>query len=506
MQRIIRFFQTLRGKLIVTYTLVTVLALLALEVTVLVFGMVFSNGIKSDRLAYLSDVVSMLPVQARPYLQPGAVDQPGLQRWLQGTYDSGYASPPAQGLMDSPAAAIGKSDPMVVLAPDGTVLAAAPASEKSLVGRRYTPPSSVARSQDILNNALNLQYNPSQVTALKPDGSYLVAVPVAKSIGDKTLVGVIIVTVNAPPSLAAGTWALIAGIVILTGMVLLIGVAPFAALFGFVMSNGLTRRLRALALAADAWSEGNFNLQPPQDRSQDEISYLGKRMRRMAEHIQTLMLTEHELALMEERNRLARELHDTVKQETFATLMQVRAAKNLLERDPAAARECLDEAEELIRSSQQELGLMIAELRPAALDGRGLADALRSFLESWSQHSHIPHEIQVLGEQRLPLEVEQALYRVAQEALSNAARHSRASAVSVRLEFTPDQVSLCIGDNGVGFNPAAAAGHGFGLQSMRDRMAAVGGRLRVQAASDNGTAITATAPLDRFVEKGVNHG
>ena len=141
-----------------------------------------------------------------------------------------------------------------------------------------------------------------------------------------------------------------------------------------------------------------------------------------------------ELALLEERNRLARELHDTVKQQTFATLMQVRAARNLLDQDPAAAREHLEEAEELIKTSQQELGLMIAELRPAALEGQGLAGALQRLPGHLvAAYPHPGRVSRSQNERRLPLEVEQALFRVAQEALSNVARHSRASAATVRL-------------------------------------------------------------------------
>jgi two-component system, NarL family, sensor histidine kinase LiaS len=491
--RILAFFQSLRGKLILTYTTVTVLALLALELTLLLVALAFSRGLNSDTLAYLSDVVSVLPPQARLYLQPGAVDRNGLQTWLQATYDAGYASLPPQGLLDSPAAPLVKSEPMYVIAPDATILAAAPASAKSLLGSKYSPPSVVVRSQEIIANALRMDLRSSHIAAIRPDGSYLMAVPVQQSQGAGPLAAVIIVTVKPPPASMGAWWPLVLGILLATGLLLLLAVAPFGALFGFIMSRGLTRRLKVLTLAADAWSEGDFSTLP-QDRSKDEISYLGLRMRRMAEHIQALQQSQQELALMEQRNRLARELHDTVKQGTFATLMQVRAAKNLLDRDPATARARLDEAERLIKASQQELGLIISELRPAALEGQGLAGALRHYLAAWSQHSAIPADFQVQNEQRLPLDVEQTLFRVAQEALSNVARHSRASAAFVCLSFERDQVTLSVADNGIGFD-LQAAGDGFGLQSMRDRMAALQGSLVVQAAPDGGATITARTPI-----------
>ncbi len=325
--RIIAFFRTLRGKLILTYTSVTVLALLALEVTVLLFVVVFSHGMNTDTYEYLADVVSVLPPQARVYLQPGANDLDGLQSWLQATYEAGYASLPAEGPLDSPAAPILKSEPMYVIAPDGTVLAAAPADARGLVGRVYSPPSNVAQAQSILTSALQLDLKARDVSAIRPDGNYLLAVPVRQSQGEGPLAAVIIVTVKGLPAGLGSWWALVLGIVFATALILLLAVAPFGALFGFIMSRGLTRRLKDLTLAADAWSEGDFSVQP-QDRSKDEISYLSGRMRRMAEHVQALLQTRQELTLLEERNRLARELHDTVKQETFATLMQVRAAKN----------------------------------------------------------------------------------------------------------------------------------------------------------------------------------
>ena len=204
--RFIAFFQTLRGKLILTYTTVTVLALLALEIMILLIVFLISNGMNADTGAYLSDVISILPPQARLYLQPGSADLPGLQAWLQSTSDPGYASLPPQGLLDSPAAPIIKSDPMFVISPDETVLAAAPASAKSLVGRKYSPPSNVTRSKDILDKALQMDLQPANVSAIRPDGNYLLAVPVRQSQGEGPLAAVIIVSVKAPPA-GMSEWA-----------------------------------------------------------------------------------------------------------------------------------------------------------------------------------------------------------------------------------------------------------------------------------------------------------
>ncbi len=496
-----RFFTGLRGKLILTYTLVTVLALLALEVLAILVVFVPAYLITIDRQQYFSDVVDVLYPQARAYLQPGKEDLPGLQAWLDATYQAGYASLPAQNANDSPAAAIVKSDPMVVISPKGIVLAQAPAGQASLVGRQYTPPNT-SRSQEVLQAALDKNYTTANLYTQTSNGNYLIAVPVAATDKQSQLVGVIIMTVKPPPSLLSTRWPFLAGslpllvaIVLGTGILLLMAVAPFGALFGLVVSGGLTRRLKALTRAADAWSEGNFTVQP-QDRSQDEIGILGRQMRRMAERVQLLLQSQHELALMEERNRLARELHDTVKQETFATLMQVRAARNLLESDPTTARQHLEEAEGLIKSSQQELGLIISELRPAALEGCGLADALRAYADTWSKHTRIPIEFQVQNECRLSLDAEQALYRIAQEALSNVARHSRASAAQLRLEFCPGETQLTISDNGTGFDTNSPKA-GLGLKSMHERLSTLGGDLQVFSSKEKGTTVKAVLPAEK---------
>lgn len=491
----IHFFQGLRGKLILTYTLVTVLALLALEVLLMLSIVALSSLMRIDQRDYMNDVVTTLYPAASEYLQPGKENQAGLQAWLDEVYQSGKASLDPQDGFDSPVAKIVKVRSMYVLSPDSTVLAQSPLGANNLVGRTYTPPDT-DESQEVLTRALAGSRDALRLYTVDRYGKYLMMVPVWQESYESDVVGVIVLTIEPPPPylLSIGPTLLLG--VLVTGVILLMGVAPFGAVFGMVMSRGLTRRLRALSEAVDDWSEGDFRPLPT-DRSKDEISTLGKRMWNMAERIQGLLQTQQQLAALEERNRLARELHDTVKQQNFATLMQVRAARNLIASSPEEAGQRLAEAETMIKTSQQELNLIIAELRPAALENLGLSGALEKYLNTWSQHALIPASFQVQGDQRLPLEREQTLYRVAQEALSNVARHSRASEVKTKLAFEPNGVSLIICDNGVGFTPQERAAAGFGLQSMSDRLAHMGGRLVIDSTPGCGTTLTAFLPNEQ---------
>ena len=150
--------------------------------------------------------------------------------------------------------------------------------------------------------------------------------------------------------------------------------------FWFLYCPGLTRRLRALDEVTDEWSRGNFEVLT-RDASGDELGQLARQLNHMALQLQNLLQTRQELATLEERNRLARDLHDSVKQQFFATAMQIGAAQALLPQQPATAQTHLMEAERLAHQAQQELTTLIRELRPAALEGKGLAAALRDYLD-----------------------------------------------------------------------------------------------------------------------------
>src|SRR6266581_6815605 len=220
---------------------------------------------------------------------------------------------------------------------------------------------------------------------------------------------------------------------IVVTVVIVTTIAAIAGMvFGYLTARGLTRRLQGLSAAADRWGRGDFSALA-HDASEDELGHLGRQLNRMAEQLQNLLQARQKLATLEERNRLARDLHDSVKQQVFAVAMQIGATKVLLKRDVDAAEVRLNEAEKLLRQVQQELTTLIRELRPVALEGKGLVAALRELATQWAQQTDIVANLRVEDAQTLPLAVEEALFRVAQEALANVARHSKANLVQMTL-------------------------------------------------------------------------
>lgn len=281
--------------------------------------------------------------------------------------------------------------------------------------------------------------------------------------------------------------------VLVSAAVLTLVFGLLGTLFGYAWTRWLTGRLRSLADTVDAWGRGDLEA-TVRDAADDEIGQLARRLNLMAEQLRTLLETRQELAILKERQRLARDLHDAVKQQVFATAMQLAAAQAVVDNDPGAARDLIAAAEQLVHQTQQELTTLIRELRPSALTDKGLAAALADTVDDWSKRTKIGAEVRVQGERETPLAVEQALFRVAQEALANVARHSGATTVDVRLAWDPGGLTLAVADNGRGFDVKRVDGKGLGLSGMRERLEAIGGTLGVGSTS-RGTRLEARITL-----------
>src|SRR5215213_214737 len=200
-----------------------------------------------------------------------------------------------------------------------------------------------------------------------------------------------------------------------------------------------------------------------------------------------------QLAVLDERRRLARELHDSVSQSLFSMSLLAQVLPDLWEIDRAEARAGLQQIRDLTRGALAEMRALVFELRPAALGDQGLAHALREQAASLGGRIGIPVDVDVARDPALPGPVEQAFFRIAQEALANAARHAQAQRVLVTLNGTAP-VRLAIADDGQGFLIEKIGEGRFGLISMRERAAAVGARLRVQSELGQGTEIVVEWP------------
>ncbi|CAM5434714.1 hypothetical protein STANM309S_06363 [Streptomyces tanashiensis] len=196
-----------------------------------------------------------------------------------------------------------------------------------------------------------------------------------------------------------------------------------------------------------------------------------------------------ELTIAEERSRLAHELHDAVSQKLFSLRLTAQAAAAFVDRDPARAKGELQQVAALAAEAADELRAAVVELRPAALDEDGLVHTLRTQIQVLDRAHSARVTFESPGTRALPAAQEEAVLRVAQEALHNALRHADAELVEVSLTRSGQGARLTVTDDGKGFDPRTvrSAGRHLGLVSMRDRAGGVGGRLTVTSAPGEGT-------------------
>jgi NarL family two-component system sensor histidine kinase LiaS len=201
-----------------------------------------------------------------------------------------------------------------------------------------------------------------------------------------------------------------------------------------------------------------------------------------------------DLAVMEERNRLARDLHDSAKQKAFAALAQLGTARGILNGNGSLVSIHLNEAENLVADVIQELTFLVQEIYPIGLQEKGLPTALREYIFEWENRNDTRIQFATRNERRLPLDIEQAIYRITQEALANVARHSQARRVDLSLVYNGDSLQLSLSDDGHGFDMHTKP-HGMGLRSIRERTSSVRGTVQIQSAPGQGTRIIVQVPI-----------
>jgi PAS domain S-box-containing protein len=251
-----------------------------------------------------------------------------------------------------------------------------------------------------------------------------------------------------------------------------------------------------------AWGEslGTINVYYPPDwkPAEDEETFLEAVANQAAVAVQNARLfsAAQGAAALQERQRLSRELHDSVSQALYGIALGSRTARTLLDRDPSSAVEPLDYVLSLAEAGLAEMRALIFELRPEALETDGLIAAL----EKQAAALHVRHEIRVNTalcdvEPRMSPETKEALYRIAQEAMQNTVKHAGASNVDLKLEQENGTVALEVSDDGSGFDPSGSFPGHLGLRSMRERATQIGGTLEILSKPGEGTRVLTRIPL-----------
>ena len=212
-----------------------------------------------------------------------------------------------------------------------------------------------------------------------------------------------------------------------------------------------------------------------------------------------LYLQASQVAALEERNRLARDLHDSITQTLFSMTLTAESAKAMLTRKPEKVEGQVDRLQSLARGALAEMRSLIFQLRPSALQEQGLVAALEKHIAALRNKEMFEVELQVEGERRLSDEHEQTLYRIAQEAFNNIVKHSKATKVWVTLQIEDGGARLTIRDNGQGFDAASVMAQrdrsSLGLTSMQERTELSGGTYTIESTPGNGTCLTVYLPL-----------
>jgi two-component system nitrate/nitrite sensor histidine kinase NarX len=195
------------------------------------------------------------------------------------------------------------------------------------------------------------------------------------------------------------------------------------------------------------------------------------------------------LAALEERQRLAQNLHDAVNQSLFSASLIAEVLPRLWERNPHEGRQSLEDLRRLTRGAMAEMRGLLAELRPLVLTDSDLGDLLRQLGDALTGRTNIPVAVNVKGQKTLPANVQVALYRLCQEGLNNIAKHAGADQVEINLQFEADTVEAHIHDDGCGFDPANVTTGQHGLSIMRERADAIGATLSIDSQPGHGTSI-----------------
>lgn len=275
---------------------------------------------------------------------------------------------------------------------------------------------------------------------------------------------------------------------------LILFVLALGIIVGYIFSRRWGRWFSEISKASYRWAGGDFSRRIPLQATQDtsELHTVSLKLNEMAVQLEQVVQTRQELAASEERNRISRELHDNIKQQVFSINMNLGAAAMLADKKPEQVKEKIELASTLTGDTLRELDTLIGELRPPEISGEELIKKLEEYGENWQKSSGIQLEMALRNQPPMDEHTAGEVFRICQEALSNMARHSKASHGSIVLETDEIEIKLLVRDNGHGFDMNKEQ-TGIGLRSIRERVEKLNGTFNILSGK-NGTSLSIYIP------------
>ncbi|WP_042224565.1 sensor histidine kinase [Oceanobacillus manasiensis] len=278
---------------------------------------------------------------------------------------------------------------------------------------------------------------------------------------------------------------------------------------GFKSSGDMKERLDYLSVLITQFANGNYQSRVYYNEG-DELARIGNEMNELGEKLQSQVKSlqrmadekadyaksAHKAAVIEERQRLARDLHDAVSQQLFALTMMSEAALKQLDKNPATAKKQMEEVAKSALQSQTEMRALLLHLRPVHLSGDSLSTGVSKLVEELKQKSNTRFQLGIQEELELTETIEDHVFRIIQEALSNILRHANATEVRLDISTRANELFIHIRDNGKGFdvNHRVEKKASYGLKTMQERSEELGGTFVIRSDQEEGTHITIRIP------------
>jgi two-component system, NarL family, sensor histidine kinase LiaS len=305
-------------------------------------------------------------------------------------------------------------------------------------------------------------------------------------------------------------------VVLLTALTAALVSFPAALFLVWLFVRPLVRRISRIAGVSRQFADGNLGVRV-KDAHSDEIGLMSQQfdsmadalqqnvhvLRDMAQHNTTLAQQAEQSAIQAERLRLSRDLHDSIAQRLFSLTVSTSTLPDMIAQSQERGTQQARQIAQLAEQALLDLRTLLIDLRPATIIENGLNGALQQLCDQWQQAHHAPVELSlILSGRHLSASIESTLYIITQEALNNVAKHARATQVAVSIIEGQRQLTLSVTDNGQGMpvNRDDGQGH-FGLITMRERTAALGGSFSLESDAGSGTTIRVTLPL-RHAQEG----